>query len=296
VIDVGTTTIEPQGAPSQQGAPAVLIRDLAVGYDRSPVMSGANLTIDWGQFVGVIGPNGAGKSTLIKAIIGTLRPIHGTIEVAGYPAHSRLALNSIGYVPQREAVNWDFPVTVSDVVMMGRTGRLGWLRFPGRSDRRTVAEALKLVGMSEFAGRQISQLSGGQQQRVFLARALAQGGKLLLLDEPLNGVDAGTQEAIGDLLRDIRDAGGTILMATHDLELAAAWCDKLVMVNQGIVAYGPPSLALEPDVLRKTYGGHVLVVPPTTNGESRVAAGSTMVPDDHGHPGGQPPPGPSKKV
>ena len=124
-------------------------------------------------------------------------------------------------MPQREVVNWDFPVTVADVVMMGRTARLGWLRFPGAEDRRTVADALKQVGMPPFAGRQISQLSGGQQQRVFLARALAQGGRLLLLDEPLNGVDANTQETIGALLQRVRDEGGTVLMATHDLELAA---------------------------------------------------------------------------
>jgi ABC-type Mn2+/Zn2+ transport system ATPase subunit len=262
----------------------VRILDMTVGYDSTPVLAHASLEIDWGQMVGVIGPNGSGKSTLIKTILGTLRPVQGTVEVAGYPAGSRGARNAIGYVPQREVVNWDFPVTVADVVMMGRTARLGWLRFPGAADRKVVAEALELVGMSVFAHRQISQLSGGQQQRVFLARALAQGGKLLLLDEPLNGVDAGTQETIGELLRDLRARGGTILMATHDLELAAAWCDQLIMVNHAIIAYGPPSATLAPDVLRKTYGGQVLVVP------DEGGAARTVVPDDHGHPGGQPPP------
>jgi ABC-type Mn2+/Zn2+ transport system ATPase subunit len=165
---------------------------------------------------------------------------------------------------------------------------MGPLRFPGPRDRRVVTQELEQVGMHAFAGRQISQLSGGQQQRVFLARALAQEGRLLLLDEPLDGVDAVTQETIGALLRRLRDAGGTVLMATHDLELAAAWCDQLIMVNHAIVAVGPPAQALQPEMLRRTYGGQVLVMPP-----AGAEAGRTMVPDDHGHPGGRPPPGPT---
>ena len=278
---------------ASMGALAVRLRDVTVGYDRTPVLAHTDLEVDWGLIVGVIGPNGAGKSTLIKTILGTLRAWEGTVEVAGHAARSREAREAIGYVPQREAVNWDFPVTVADVVMMGRTPRLGWLRFPRSRDRHIVAEALDKVGMSAFAGRQISQLSGGQQQRVFLARALAQGGRLLLLDEPLNGVDAGTQETIGEILRGVRAEGGTVLMATHDLELAAAWCDRLVMVNHAIVGYGPPAEALHPDVLRRTYGGQVLMVPEVGNGSPGAG---TMVPDVHGHPGGQPPPGTTSKV
>ena len=289
-----TVTSEARKANGRvENAPAVLLRDMTVGYDGTPVLAHANLEIDWGQMVGVIGPNGAGKSTLIKTILGVLRPSDGSVEVGGWPAGSREARNSTGYVPQREAVNWDFPVTVSDVVMMGRTPRLGWLRFPGSGDRHAVIQALALVSMSDYAHRQISQLSGGQQQRVFLARALAQGGKLLLLDEPLNGVDASTQEVIGDLLRRERASGSTILMATHDLELAAAWCDQLIMVNHAIIAYGPPEKVLRPDILRDTYGGHVLVVP---NAGGNGGIPGTVVPDDHGHPGGQPPPGPTHKV
>jgi ABC-type Mn2+/Zn2+ transport system ATPase subunit len=264
---------------------AVILRDVTVGYDSTPVLEHSNLEIGWGLMVGVIGPNGAGKSTLIKTILGTLRPMDGNVQVGGYDSQTRDARDTIGYVPQREAVNWDFPVTVEDVVMMGRTARLGWLRFPGAADKTVVAQAIQRVGMTAFAHRQINQLSGGQQQRVFLARALAQGGRLLLLDEPLNGVDAGTQETIGELLRRVRGDGGTIIMATHDIELAAAWCDRLVMVNQGIIAYGTPAEALRPDVLRRTYGGQVLVVPTVESGEP-----STVVPDVHGHPGGQPPP------
>jgi ABC-type Mn2+/Zn2+ transport system ATPase subunit len=272
-------------------APAVLIQGATVGYDGRPVLSAIDLRIEWGCMVGVIGPNGAGKSTLIKSIVGTLRASGGTIRVGGHPAGSREARRMIGYVPQREVVNWDFPVTVADVVMMGRTAGLGWLRFPGAEDRKAVGEALELVGMESLAGRQISQLSGGQQQRVFLARALAGGGRLLLLDEPLNGVDAGTQEAIGELLRRVRGEGGTILMATHDMPLAAQWCDSLVMVNHAIIAHAPPAEALRPEVLRGTYGGQVLVIPSLNGGGER-----TVVPDDHGHPGGQPPPGTASKV
>ena len=272
-------------------APGVVLHDVSVGYDARPILSGANLEIGWGQLVGVIGPNGAGKSTLIKTILGTLRPRQGTVRVAGQPPQSTEARHQIGYVPQREVVDWDFPVTVADVVLMGRTARLGLFRFPGAADRRAVAKALEQVGMADFAGRQISQLSGGQQQRVFLARALAGEGRLLLLDEPLNGVDLTTQDDIGALLRAHCAAGGTVLLATHDLELAAEWCSQLVLVNHAIVACGAPRDVLRPDVLRATYGGHVLVVPGLD-----TEPGQTLIPDDHGHPGGRPPPGPTHQV
>jgi ABC-type Mn2+/Zn2+ transport system ATPase subunit len=264
----------------------VALADVTTGYDTRPVLQGANLAIGWGQLVGVIGPNGAGKSTLIKTILGTLRPWTGRVQVAGVPAGSRAARLALGYVPQREVVNWDFPVTVADVVMMGRTPRLGLFGFPGAADRAAVAEALTQVGMQPFAARQISELSGGQQQRVFLARALAQGGEVLLLDEPLNGVDLTTQEVIGDLLRRQVAAGRTVLLATHDLELAAEWCTQLVLVNHAICAAGPPAEVLRPETLRAAYGGHVLVMP-TGNG----GPGETLIPDDHGHPGGRRPPG-----
>jgi ABC-type Mn2+/Zn2+ transport system ATPase subunit len=222
---------------------------------------------------------------------GTLNVFGGKVEVGGFPVRAKEARDLIGYVPQREVVNWDFPVTVWDVVMMGRTPRIGPLRFSGSRDKRVVAQALERVGMTAFGDRQISELSGGQQQRVFMARALAQEGRLLLLDEPLNGVDANTQETIGALLRGVRDDGGTVVMATHDLELAAEWCDRLVMVNQAVIAYGTPEEALRAEVLRATYGGHALVVP----GPDADHAG-TVIPDSHGHPGGQPPPGTHTRV
>lgn len=284
------TVISPISSPpsgADRAGSAVALSGVTIGYDTRPVLQDANLAIGWGQLVGVIGPNGAGKSTLIKTILGTLRPWAGRVQVAGAVAGSRAARLALGYVPQREVVNWDFPVTVADVVLMGRTMRLGLLGFPGAADRAAVAEALTQVGMQAFAGRQISELSGGQQQRVFLARALAQGGQVLLLDEPLNGVDLTTQEVIGDLLRRQVAEGRTVLLATHDLELAAEWCTQLVLVNHAICAAGPPADVLRPETLRAAYGGHVLVVP-TGNGNSST----TLIPDDHGHPGGRRPPGP----
>ena len=277
--------------PILPAGPAVWLRDVTVAYDGPPVLDHTDLQIDWGRIVGVIGPNGAGKSTLIKTILGALRVEEGQVEVGGHPAGSREARELIGYVPQHENVSCDFPVTVADVVLMGRTARLGWLRFPGAADRRIVGGALGDVGMTDLAGRQINQLSGGQQQRVFLARALAQQGRLLLLDEPLNGVDAATQETIGTLLRALRARGGSVVMATHDLELAAEWCDQLIMVNHAIIACGPPAEVLQPAVLRATYGGQVIVMPTATG-----SAAPQVIPDAHGHPGGRPPPGPTGHV
>ena len=281
---IGQAASRPAAArPASKEAPAALLRDVTVGYDAAPVLEKVNLTLDWGLIVGAIGPNGAGKSTLIKAILGILPARSGEVRVAGQPVASGAARRTMGYVPQREAVNWEFPVTVADVVLMGRTACLGWGRRPGATDLRLAHEALVQVGMRDFAHRQISQLSGGQQQRVFLARALVQEGDLLLLDEPLNGVDASTQEVIGTLLRQQRAAGHTVVLATHDLELAAEWCDRIVLVNHAIICYGPPAEVLTPDMLRQTYGGQTLLVPQ----EFANHGGATLlVPDEHGHGGG----------
>jgi manganese/zinc/iron transport system ATP- binding protein len=262
--------------------PAAELDHVTVGYDAAPVLEDVNLILDWGLIIGVIGPNGAGKSTLIKTIVGILRAREGTVRVAGQPGTSAAARLAMGYVPQREAVNWEFPVTVADVVLMGRTARLGWGRRPGARDVALANDALARVGMQSFASRQINQLSGGQQQRVFLARALAQEGDLLLLDEPLNGVDSSTQEVIGALLRDLRGEGRTVVMATHDLELAADWCDEIALVNHAIICYGKPAETLTPDLLRQTYGGQTLVLPET---ERAGGPAQLIVPDEHGHGG-----------
>ena len=272
-------------APTDAGArpyPAAELNHVTVGYDAAPVLEDVNLILDWGLIIGVIGPNGAGKSTLIKTIVGILRARQGTVRVAGQPAASGAARLAMGYVPQREAVNWEFPVTVADVVLMGRTARLGWGRRPGARDIAVANDALTRVGMQEFAGRQINQLSGGQQQRVFLARALAQEGRLLLLDEPLNGVDAATQEVIGALLRELRGEGRTVVMATHDLELAAGWCDEIALVNHAVICYGKPAETLTPAMLRQTYGGQTLVLPEAQAGDG---AAQLIVPDEHGQGG-----------
>jgi manganese/zinc/iron transport system ATP- binding protein len=281
---IGQATPRPAATPvASRPYPAAELRDVTVGYDAAPVLEHMNLTLGWGLIVGVIGPNGAGKSTLIKTILGILPARSGEVCVAGQPVASSAARRSMGYVPQREAVNWEFPVTVADVVLMGRTPCLGWGPRPGAEDLRLAHEALTQVGMQDFANRQISQLSGGQQQRVFLARALVQEGDLLLLDEPLNGVDASTQEVIGNLLQQQRAAGHTVVMATHDLELAAEWCDILVQVNHGIVCYGPPNEVLTPEMLRQTYAGQALVVPHESDGHGTA---TLLVPDAHGQGSG----------
>ncbi len=229
----------------------------SIAYGDEVVLLRLDLTIAAGEFVGVVGPNGAGKSTLLNAVVGIARVVEGEIAVGGVPAsqaHSRLA-----YMPQREAVDWSFPVTVFDAVLMGRQARIGWLRRAGRRDRDAVAEALQGVGMWEQRERPIANLSGGQQQRVFLARTLAQEGDVLLLDEPLTGVDAPTEETILSVLHNLHLQGRTLLMSTHDLSMAGNLCSKLLFLNRRIVAYGSAAETLTPETLRETYGGHVVV-------------------------------------
>jgi ABC-type Mn2+/Zn2+ transport system ATPase subunit len=232
--------------------------DVAAGYDDRPVLEHVSLELPTGALTAIVGPNGGGKSTLLKLIAGLLRPWSGTIEVLGGPpgAHAR----AVAYVPQAEAVDWGFPVAASDVVMMGRYPRLGPLRRPGRADHRAVADALDQVGMGAFARRQIGALSGGQRRRVFLARALASEPELYLLDEPVTGVDAMTQEDLMRILDGEARAGKTVIASTHDLASAAQHFRSIVAVNRTIVASGDASLVLDTDVLLRTYGGHLLFV------------------------------------
>ncbi|TMB99367.1 MAG: ABC transporter ATP-binding protein, partial [Chloroflexi bacterium] len=203
----------------------LVIRDLTVAYGRKVVLKGVQADIRRGQVVGVVGPNGGGKSTLLKAILGMAPVVYGNVTLFGRPASQMKS--RIAYVPQREAVDWDFPVTVNDVAMMGRYPHAGWLRRPGPRDRRIVREKLEQVEMLEHADDQIGQLSGGQQQRVFIARALAQEADVLLLDEPMNGIDAATQEVILRIIEEQRAAGRIVLLATHDLISASCACDCL---------------------------------------------------------------------
>jgi ABC-type Mn2+/Zn2+ transport system ATPase subunit len=206
----------------------------------------------------VIGPNGSGKSTLLKAILGLAPETAGTVLLEGRPVAEQR--DRLAYVPQREAVDWSFPVSAEQVVMMGRYPRVGWLRIPGARDRVAVRDALGRVALGDLGGAQIGALSGGQQQRVFLARALVQEASVLLLDEPMTGVDQMTEHLIVDLLSDLRDAGTTILHATHDLESASEVSDQLCFVNRRVIAYGPPTETFTPPILHATFGGELLIV------------------------------------
>jgi manganese/zinc/iron transport system ATP- binding protein len=249
---------------------SLVIRDLAVAYQDKVVLQGVNARIERGQVIGIIGPNGGGKSTLLKAILGIVPIVHGSITLFGRAAVTMRS--RIAYVPQREVVDWDFPVTVWDVVMMGRYPHLGWLRRPGAEDTRLVAEVLRQVGMWDLRRLQIGQLSGGQQQRVFVARALAQAADVLLLDEPFNGIDAQTQEVIRTIIERGRQTGTIVLLATHDLISASCACDCLCCLNQRLVSYGPTQEMYTPETLAATYGGPVIVL--GTGG-----AAQTVVPD-----------------
>jgi ABC-type Mn2+/Zn2+ transport system ATPase subunit len=231
---------------------------VTAGYDDQPAVEAVDLSLARGSLVAVFGPNGGGKTTLIKLIAGLLRPWHGTIEVFSGPPSS--AAQRIAYVPQAELVDWSFPVSVWDVAMMGRFPRLGPLRQPGRADREAVATALERVGMVDRAATQIGRLSGGQRRRAFLARAIAADADLYLLDEPVTGVDVPTQEDLMDLLAAESRAGRTVVATTHDLAAASRHFAHVVGINRRIVADGPVSLLSDPDVLSRTYGGHLLVV------------------------------------
>ncbi|MDP2136221.1 MAG: metal ABC transporter ATP-binding protein [Candidatus Didemnitutus sp.] len=239
-------------------APPLEIHDLTVAYHKKPVLWGVDVVVPKGQLIGIVGPNGAGKSTLIKACMGLLPVSSGWVKIFGQPL-GRVATR-VGYVPQRESVDWDFPVNVMDVVLMGRYGRLGLLRRPGKADRDVARACLDKVGMLPFADRQIANLSGGQQQRVFLARALAQEAELYFMDEPFSGVDAATESAIITVLRELRDRGRTLLVVHHDLPTARNYFDRLLLLNMNVVAFGPTEEVFTSELLQKTYGGRLTLL------------------------------------
>lgn len=238
--------------------PPLEIHDLTVAYHKRPVLYGIDLVAEEGKLIGVIGPNGAGKSTLIKSIMGIIPKSGGWVKIFGKPF--KKAVNRVGYVPQRESVDWDFPVNVFDVVLMGRYGRLGALRRPSKKDRIVASECLDRVNMMPFAKRQISNLSGGQQQRVFLARALAQESDLYFMDEPFAGVDAATEAAIIELLTELKNRGKTIFVVHHDLPTAQKYFDSLLLLNMRMMAYGPTKEVFTLDNLQKTYGGRLNIL------------------------------------
>ncbi len=224
--------------------------NLSVSYGPQVALENASASFLPGQFSAIIGPNGAGKSTLLKTILGLVEATSGRVTVSEDLGSLR---QSSAYVPQQQALDWAFPVTVWDVAMMGRTARLGWLRWPGRRDRETVQRALEQTEVGELKERPIQALSGGQRQRVLLARMLAREAQVLLLDEPLTGVDAATQEKIMRLLQEQARAGRTVVMVTHDLEAAARWCDQLLLVNRTVVAQGTPQQVYTPANIECTF-------------------------------------------
>jgi manganese/zinc/iron transport system ATP- binding protein len=245
-------------APGVAASPAVEFHDVTVAYGRRPVLWNIDLAIQAPGLFGILGPNGAGKSTLLKAALGLVPLAGGRITLFGRPLAE--VRRRIGYVPQRETVDWDFPVNVMDVVLMGTYAGLGWFRRPGAAERERARAALERVGLADLADRQIGRLSGGQQQRVFLARALAQNADLYFLDEPMAGVDARSQERIFRVLDDLRREGRLVVVVHHDLRSAADWFDGAALVDMRLVAAGPVAAVLTPENLRRTYAGHIDVL------------------------------------
>jgi ABC-type Mn2+/Zn2+ transport system ATPase subunit len=243
-------------APTSCEAAMLCVDDLSVNYNGALALDGVSLTVPHGAQVAVVGPNGSGKSTLFKTMVGLLRPRSGRILIHGCPPGDQT--DPVAYVPQREEVDWRFPVTVADVVMMGRYGRLGPLRRPQPADRDAVARALDQLDIAGLAARPIGELSGGQQQRVFLARALAQEPHVLLLDEPFTGVDLRAKETVLDLLERLRAEGITVLVSTHDMETASQRFEFVALLKGRLIAYGPPAEVFTPPHIAEAFGGQAL--------------------------------------
>jgi len=243
------------------------VRDLTVAWYRKPVIWDVAFDVQPGQLVGVVGPNGAGKSTLLKAIMDLVPRASGRIDVFGQTyRHNR---HRVGYVPQRESVDWDFPISVLDVVTMGLYGKIGWCMPVRRKHRDAAREALERVGIGELAGRQISQLSGGQQQRTFLARALVQNADLYLMDEPFAAVDAATEKAIVQILREMQQTGKTVIVIHHDLHTVPEYFNSVVLLNMRVVASGPTQTVFTRENLEKTYGGRLTLLDEATEAMRR---------------------------
>ncbi len=242
-------------APVTPAQLAIEVTDLTVAYDEKPVLWDIDLTVPQGTLMAVVGPNGAGKTTLIKAILGLIPVAAGQVLIYGKAYEEQRDL--VGYVPQRGSVDWDFPTSVLDVVIMGRYGALGWFKRPRARERQMAMEALEKVGMADLATRQISQLSGGQQQRTFLARALVQDAQVYFMDEPFQGVDATTERAIITLLKELRAAGKTVVVVHHDLQTVQEYFDWVTLLNVRRIASGPVEEVFTEENLRLTYGGLV---------------------------------------
>ena len=244
--------------PLKNKAPALHVEQLTVNYDKTPVLWDVTFEIPVGKLVGVVGPNGAGKSTLLKSLLGMTNPLSGSIEFFGKPF--KKVRHKIAYVPQRSSVDWDFPITAFDLVLMGRYGKLGYFKWAKAADRDAARRVLDMVGMLPFAQRQISQLSGGQQQRLFIARALLQDADFYLMDEPFAGVDMATEKAIIALMDALKSAGKTLCVVHHDLGSVDTYFDWIIMLNTCLVACGPVAEVFNNETIMRTYGrgSHVL--------------------------------------
>jgi len=234
--------------------PSIAVENVTVTYHDKVVLHGINLALPAGTIVGLVGMNGSGKSTLLKTIVGLITPTTGRVWIAGFPIQQAQKKGWVAYMPQSEQVDWQFPVSVQDVVMMGRYGSMNWLRIPRPIDRHIVEMSLRQVDMLPLKDRQIGELSGGQKKRTFLARVLAQQAHILLLDEPFNGVDVNTERAMIQLLMRLRDAGHTILVSSHDLSAISTVCDQIILINQTILAYGSTQEVFTPENLNRTFG------------------------------------------
>ncbi len=243
--------------PAANGLSAsIVVRDLTVTYNNGfTAVRDATFTLDPGTICGLVGVNGSGKSTIFKAIMGFVRPSRGEVRLCGLPVDEAIKRNIVAYVQQSEEVDWNFPVLVEDVVMMGRYGHMNFLRMPSRADRYKVDEALDRVGMAEYRKRQIGELSGGQKKRVFLARALAQEGRIILLDEPFTGIDVKTEATIIGLLRELRAVGQLMLVSTHNLGSVPEFCDEVVLINRTVLAAGPTAHVFTQRNLERAFGG-----------------------------------------
>ncbi len=251
------TSFLQRAIPHEAGAPILEASHITLRYNSRSALEDVSFRLVSGEWIAVVGPNGAGKSTLFKVIAGVLHPTGGEVTVAGHHPGGHIC---IAYVPQRSQVDWTFPVTVADVVMMGRVGKLGWLRHPRRKDWEYVQQCLQVVGMAHLANRQIEELSGGQQQRMFIARALAQEAELMLMDEPLMGLDIPAQEDIFRIMDDLRQHQVTVMVATHDLNRAAERFDRVMLLNSRLLGIGQPEDVFTPELLQEAYGGHLRMV------------------------------------
>jgi len=253
------------------------VSNLTVRYENGIALEDVSFHLTTGERVSVVGPNGAGKSTLFKVIAGVITPTQGQVSVRGYGPGGHIC---IAYLPQRNQVDWTFPVNVTDVVMMGRVGRLGLLRWPKRQDWAVVRQSLEDVGLADLANRQISELSGGQQQRMFIARALAQEAELLLMDEPLTGLDVNSQEAIFGILDELQRREVTVMVSTHDLDQAAGRFDRVMLLNHRLLGLGTSKEVFTPERLVTAYGGHLRLV---QAGEELLAVADTCCEDGDAH-------------